>query len=47
MEKEEIYEFGGKAAFKCAGCNKTVGGFANKKEASLALQLHKIGCKKS
>lgn len=47
MAKDEIYEFGGKAAFKCSGCGKTEGGFSDKKEAEVALRLHKVGCKKS
>lgn len=44
---DEIYGFGKNVAFKCAGCGKTEGNFANKREAEVALQLHKIGCKKS
>lgn len=44
---DEIYEFGKKAAFKCSSCGTTEGGFSNKVEAKIALELHKIGCKKS
>ena len=44
---DEIYAFGGKIAFKCSACGTTEGRFNTKKEAQIALQLHKIGCKKS
>ena len=43
---DEIYRMG-KYAFKCAGCGRTEGGFANEAEAKIALRLHKLGCKNS
>jgi hypothetical protein len=46
MADNEIYRMG-KYAFKCKGCGRVEGGFDTEAEAKIALQLHKIGCKKS
>ena len=52
MSSREVIKLGNVYAFKCSGCGRVepsegAAPFRNEKEASIALQLHKIGCKKS